>query len=215
MDAEDFFNRWAKRKTDSPAMPIAPADVALPTESRLPEKNTSPAPIAPVRRLPTLDDVQQLTHDSDYSPFIARGVDEAVKRSAMKKLFSDPRFNIMDGLDTYIGDYHTFDPIPPDMLAALHHAKTLLDPLSVFDQPLSQVVDRAVESDRASEEGTAQHARDGHGATNAVPEDGNRIPSSTVPQKSALSIANTEKNIDAKERPDALPVSDINRLDSV
>ena len=31
----------------------------------------------------------------------------------MKKLFSDPHFNVMDGLDTYIDDYGKPDPIPP------------------------------------------------------------------------------------------------------
>ena len=30
----------------------------------------------------------------------------------MKKLFSDPHFNVMDGLDTYIDDYGKPDPIP-------------------------------------------------------------------------------------------------------
>ena len=31
----------------------------------------------------------------------------------MKKLFTDPHFNVMDGLDTYIDDYRKPDPIPP------------------------------------------------------------------------------------------------------
>ena len=30
----------------------------------------------------------------------------------MKKLFSDPHFNVMDGLDTYIDDYGKPDPLP-------------------------------------------------------------------------------------------------------
>lgn len=31
--------------------------------------------------------------------------EESVKRAALKKLFSDPRFNVMDGLDVDIDDY--------------------------------------------------------------------------------------------------------------
>jgi hypothetical protein len=53
-------------------------------------------------------------------------VEEGVKRAALKKLFSDPRFNVMDGLDTYIDDYSKDDPIPQAMMASLEHAKTTL-----------------------------------------------------------------------------------------
>ena len=42
------------------------------------------------------------------------------------KLFSDPRFNVMDGLDVYIDDYTKGDPIPPELLARLEHAKRTL-----------------------------------------------------------------------------------------
>ena len=45
-----------------------------------------------------------------------RGVDAACSNAALKKLFSDPHFNVMDGLDTYIDDYSKPDPIPPSML---------------------------------------------------------------------------------------------------
>ena len=41
---------------------------------------------------------------------------EDVRRAALKKLFSDPRFNVMDGLDVYIDDYSKTEPIPPEML---------------------------------------------------------------------------------------------------
>ena len=43
----------------------------------------------------------------------------------MKKLFSDPHFNVMDGLDTYIDDYNKPDPMPAEMLRQLASAKFL------------------------------------------------------------------------------------------
>ena len=43
----------------------------------------------------------------------ARDVAPDVKNAAMKKLFADPHFNVMDGMDTYIDDYSKPDPIPP------------------------------------------------------------------------------------------------------
>ena len=62
---------------------------------------------------PTLDDVAVLTRESDYSRFVAPDVDGGVSNAALKKLFSDPHFNVMDGLDTYIDDYSKPDPLPP------------------------------------------------------------------------------------------------------
>ena len=38
-------------------------------------------------------------------PFLRPKVDEQRQRAALKKLFSDPHFNVMDGLDPYIDDY--------------------------------------------------------------------------------------------------------------
>jgi hypothetical protein len=43
----------------------------------------------------------------------------------MKKLFSDPHYNIMDGLDIYIGDYSKEDPLPPGMLEKMVQSSML------------------------------------------------------------------------------------------
>ena len=48
----------------------------------------------------------------------------------MKKLFADPHFNVMDGLDIYIDDYSKPDPIPEAMLRKLASAKFL----GLFDE---------------------------------------------------------------------------------
>jgi hypothetical protein len=82
----------------------------------------------PAEPAPTLDDVALLTQDSDFSRFVAKGVDETVKRAAMKKLFSDPHFNVMDRLDTYIDDYGIPDPLPPGMLEQLNQADAMMLP---------------------------------------------------------------------------------------
>jgi Protein of unknown function (DUF3306) len=75
---------------------------------------------------PTLEDVAQLTKESDFSRFVAPDVDPGVKNAAMKKLFaSDPHFNVMDGLDTYIDDYNKYEPIPKSMLRQMVNARAL------------------------------------------------------------------------------------------
>lgn len=69
-------------------------------------------PAAPAPSPPTLQDAQQLTPASDFRPFVARAVAPEVRNAAFKQLFTDPHFNVMDGLDIYIDDYSKPDPLP-------------------------------------------------------------------------------------------------------
>ena len=85
--------------------------------------NTPQAP--PTPPLPTLADVAELTTDSDYARFVAQGVSPEVKNAALKKLFTDPQFNVMDGLDIYIDDYGKPDPLPEGMLRKMVQSKML------------------------------------------------------------------------------------------
>lgn len=66
-----------------------------------------------------------LTPDSDFGVFMREEISEAVRRQAMKTLFADPHFNVMDGLDIYIEDYNLSEPIPPEMMATLKQAKNI------------------------------------------------------------------------------------------
>src|SRR6478609_5645883 len=75
-----------------------------------------------------LPSLESLTIDSDYSPFMQPGVDDAMKRGALKKLFSDPRFNVMDGLDVYIDDYSKPDPLDPAIVRTLAQARYIFNP---------------------------------------------------------------------------------------
>ena len=72
--------------------------------------------------LPALSD---LTPADDFSPFMRAGIDSGTRNAALRKLFADPHFNVMDGLDIYIDDYSKPDPMPASMLRALRHARTL------------------------------------------------------------------------------------------
>ena len=91
--------------------------------SQAPAAATQPAP-PPLPPL-TMDDVALLTPESDYSRFVAPGVDAGVSNAAMRKLFTDPHFNVMDRLDIYIDDYSQPDPIPASMLRQMVQAKFL------------------------------------------------------------------------------------------
>lgn len=147
MAADDFFARWSKRKTQEMPLSATSSAAALAADNAPAAPADAPQAAAALqpKPLPTLADVEGLTAESDYAAFVAKGVDETVKRSAMKKLFALPQFNIMDGLDIYTGDYSQPDPLPPGMLEALVHARDALDPAQFFAKPVSQLLDRVTE----------------------------------------------------------------------
>ncbi len=76
----------------------------------------------------TLPPVESLTIDSDFTPFFQPKVGEALKRQALKQLFRDPQFNVMDGLDVYVGDYSIPDPISPDIVKQMVQGRYIFDP---------------------------------------------------------------------------------------
>jgi hypothetical protein len=147
MAAEAFFARWSKKSAETRS---TTENESLGTTQ--PESNSPAAAVVKEEKtLPTLEDVAQLTPEADFSAFMASGVEETVKRAAMKKLFSDPHFNVMDGLDVYIDDYNSFEPLTPDVLAALNHAKDLLNPLQ-SSGPSMQLLDALDEEVDACEQ---------------------------------------------------------------
>ena len=82
-----------------------------------------------------------LNPDSDFRAFLNEEVSEAVRQQAMKTLFADPRFNVIDKLDIYIDDYSISDPIPAEMMATLNQARFL------FEQEATETVDNAAPQD--------------------------------------------------------------------
>lgn len=132
-----FFSRWSKRKADArvgqatfeeatPPKPIIDGDF----QAKSPENDrqstalsTTPEPDdAPPTVLPS---VESLTKDSDFSPFMQADVPPALRNQAMKKLFADPHYNVMDMLDTYVDDYTGSEPIPLDWLKKMSQSKAL------------------------------------------------------------------------------------------
>jgi len=71
--------------------------------------------------------VESLTPESDFTPFMAADVDGGVRREALKTLFRDPRFNVMDMMDVYVDDYSKPDPIPASWMDKLEQLSRLGD----------------------------------------------------------------------------------------
>jgi len=121
-DGDDFLSRWSRRKREAAARKAEPQPPAQPKA----DGSGVPAQAAGVPKAADLPPVESLTFDSDFAAYLRANVDESVKRAALKKLLHDPRFNVMDGLDTYIDDYSINDPIPDEMMKTLEHARTTL-----------------------------------------------------------------------------------------
>ncbi|HET9701691.1 MAG TPA: DUF3306 domain-containing protein [Burkholderiales bacterium] len=133
---EAFLSRWSRLKREAAVAPPA-----------------SPAPAPATGSAPELPPLEELSLESDFRAFLHPKVEERLKRAALKKLFADPHFNTMDGLDVYIDDYNIPDPLPEGMLEKLTQYRTLVEQRE------------ATEKERAArEQGPAAAAADAGGA---------------------------------------------------
>ncbi len=145
-----FLSRWSQRKalqrqgvalveparaaasepaaaalaTQQPAAPAAGVPAAAAADLQAADAVLERAPAA-TEPAPSLADVALLTRESNFSRFVAPGVQPEVKNAALAKLFTDPHFNVMDRLDVYIDDYGKPDPLPPGMLRQMLQAHAL------------------------------------------------------------------------------------------
>lgn len=175
---ESFLSRWSREKTTArqdrpqtatktpqkhPRAATTAREEGQRPASKSGESVTTPAepPALPLQSqghaaapAPDLPAIDALTLDSDFSGFFHPKVDEDLRRSALRKLFSDPHFNVMDGLDVYIDDYSKTEPIPAAMLAGMKQAQHILE--WAAETPEAAVARRA-----AHDRGDPQPALDG------------------------------------------------------
>ena len=131
--ADGFLGRWSRRKAglepeglDGAVPELKPkvAPTPAPQDKKTTENAATPAEEEALP--PTLEDAESIDRFApDFSAFMKPNVDPAVQQAAMKKLFSDPHFNIMDRLDIYIDDYSIPDPIPMEMLKRMVQSESL------------------------------------------------------------------------------------------
>ena len=146
--ADGFLGRWSQRKleikqgralpepdlsakrapTTTTTTPPTVAQTSVPPTPDAGSADKSAKSAAPAQQEVqplTLDDVGALTPESDFKPFVSAEVQPEVRNAAMKKLFADPHYNVMDGLDIYIDDYSIPSPLPESMLRQMVSAKFL------------------------------------------------------------------------------------------
>ncbi|RZS86095.1 DUF3306 domain-containing protein [Pigmentiphaga kullae] len=201
-DGEGFLGRWSRRKARSragvdelpadadllpetgagprEAAPVVPATPSAQAQDRSADETTAPARAAHApdaagqpAPAPTREDLAALTHDSDFSPFMRPAVEPDVKLAALKKLFSDPHYNVMDGLDVYIDDYSSPEKLPESTLRQMVSARVLA---LVQDDPAPPTGDAAPGHDPAGEAPADDRARgsvlESGASTGQTPSDG-------------------------------------------
>ena len=169
-DKENFASRWSRRKTEARKTrekPAEPKPEATPVAQAAPAATAAAAPAQPVplkaatpsgagvqsavvaTQLPPLESLKGLA--SEYAEFLKPGVDEDLRRAALKKLFSDPHFENFERFEAYCEDYTQGEPIPLAMLKTLEHAKGLL-----FDEEKKE--EQGAAKDRAKRSPEAEKA---------------------------------------------------------
>lgn len=133
--ADGFLGRWSRRKAGKQDELAEKSAEATPAPAVIPA-----SPDSEVLPPASLEDVEKIDRFApDFSAFMKPDVDPAVQQAAMKKMFTDPHFNIMDGLDIYIGDYSKPDPLPPGMLERMVQS----DMLNLFRKPADELAKEA------------------------------------------------------------------------
>jgi len=180
MSDENFLSRWSRRKHAAAAgvrsEGAAPATAPVPpgAAAATPASAVSAEP-APPAELPP---VASLSIESDFAPFMAKEVDPSLQRAALRKLFQDERFNVMDGLDVYIDDYTKPAPIPQEWYERMTQMAYLGDAAPEPPQaPLPQVDPQAPEGAPPAAQSSAPAADISHNDVSsneapAAPRDG-------------------------------------------
>ena len=161
--ADGFLGRWSRRKAglepeglDSPAPELKPQITPSPAPQAKKSAESALTPAEEEVLPPTLEDAESIDRFApDFSSFMKPNVDPAVQQAAMKKLFSDPHFNIMDRLDIYIDDYSIPDPIPMEMLKRMVQSESLGLFRKFEDGPGAKVLAESEENKALEPEPTA------------------------------------------------------------
>ncbi len=179
---ETFVGRWARVKREAalekPA--VAPAAGKPPSNSATAAQRGDKAPALP--------DVGSLTFESDFAGFMHAKVDEKLRRAALKTLFRDPRFNVIDPLDDDLFDPSLWEPLPEGWLSELKQFTHLLPERKEEDDEAAALAGGAGEDgvartrdDLAQQDGAGrQHegTADNEADAQATGEDGAVSPSS-------------------------------------
>ena len=119
---ESALARWSRRKLESQQTPDDEAvTVALADTDAASADGEALEAEAPPLTDSDMPDIDSLTDESDFSPFMSPGVSDELRNLALRKLFHAPVFNIRDGLDEYDDDFTTFEKLGNIVTSDMKH----------------------------------------------------------------------------------------------
>lgn len=119
--------RWSRRKRLA-----ADVQTARPQESALesPVQATASTAEPPVKTDADMPPLAELRADSRLADFFSPGVSEELRHRALRRVFSQARYNVTDGLDDYAGDYTRYRPLGDLVTAGLRWHRQRRDELA-------------------------------------------------------------------------------------
>ncbi|MBB3266334.1 hypothetical protein FHW79_003972 [Azospirillum sp. OGB3] len=160
MTDESFLSRWSRLKRQPAAPAPEPVEPPLAEEppAQLPvdaaaETATEPALDAddPLKDLPP---VEELTLESDFTPFLRAEVPDDLHRQALRKLWtSDPVFANDDGLKDYADDYASLFTGSSPVKTLYRVGKGFLDAAEEAAEKAEQAAGGAAADSGADEDG--------------------------------------------------------------
>lgn len=138
------LSRWSQRKLEERATPQQEGESievnAAAEEERSHDVDTqtgdeideAPSPGCLDETLPS---PETLPEGSDFTPFMAPGVSDALRRRALRRMFSAGHYGIRDGLDDYDEDYRqTLKPLAGELAQRLRQWTKQLDTSDADDK---------------------------------------------------------------------------------
>jgi len=113
-DDGGFLGRWSRRKGKARAGELTDESPPVP-------EGTSEQHPAPALTDADMPPVTSLNETSDYTGFLSPEVSEGLRRVALRKLFHQSGFNVVDGLDDYAEDYTYFEPLGDIITSDMRH----------------------------------------------------------------------------------------------
>lgn len=176
-ERDNFVARWSRRK-------IALREGDQPTEEQAPtcgdaqDQAVSDPPKKVASEGPALPDLESLDRHSDFSAFMRKGVPEALRKQALRKLWRlDPAFSKLDGLLEYGEDYNAPSRRPAVVRTAWRIGRGMAGPADEEAPPVTEASGETpaeVAGDKVSRGEPAAEPQPGSGPKQAACEEGSK-----------------------------------------
>ncbi len=208
-DGEGFLSRWSRRKRENHPADEEDENAALaPTEAvegqegvRLEGRDgpTEDPELVANREAAEAVDLESLTYESDFTVFMKRGVPEALKNAALRKLWrSNPDLAVLDGLNDYDTDFRTTETAMDGFKSAWKVGRGYADKAEAVAAEMENRSARAAEELQAAE----REARGGAQSDAGIGDDTPVDPQESDAAQTELEAEEQESDVAAAEEGD-------------